>query len=157
MKLEINNSTLFLLDLDHTLIYGSFATSEPSQWLFSYAKYLTVYERPYARELVRTLQKKGDIIVFTSAKKDYAEQVCDKLAINPLILLSRKSCRSDGNGYRKFFKKEWRTNYKKVVIIDDSPRVWKRVDETVERIIPTAFHGEANDDGLRNVITQLVY
>jgi TFIIF-interacting CTD phosphatase-like protein len=155
MKPEMNNSTLFLLDLDHTLIYGSFATSEPSQWLFSYSKYLNVYERPYAQELVRTLQKKGDIIVFTSAKKDYAEQVCDKLAINPLRLLSRRFCRSDGNGYRKFFKKEWKKNYKKIVIIDDSPHVWKRVDETVEWIIPPAFHGEANDEGLRRVITQL--
>ena len=41
------------------------------------------------------------------------------------------------------------------MIIDDSPHVWKRVDETVEWIIPTAFHGEANDEGLRRVITQL--
>lgn len=151
----MNNTTPFLLDLDHTLIYGSYAASEPSQWLFTYSKYLNVYERPYTQELVRTLQKKGDIIVFTSAKKDYAEQVCDKLAINPLRLPSRRFCRSDGNGYRKFFKKEWKKNYKKIVIIDDSPHVWKRVDETVEWIIPTAFHGEANDGSLRRVITQL--
>lgn len=149
------NNTLFLLDLDHTLIYGSYASSEPSQLLFSYSKYLNVYERPYARELIRALQNKGDIIVFTSAKKSYAEQVCEKLAIYPLFLLSRRSCRSDGNGYRKFFKKEWKMNYKKIVIIDDSPHVWKRVDETIKWIIPSAFYGEANDEGLRRVITQL--
>lgn len=151
----MNNNTLFLLDLDHTLIFGSYATSETSQCLFSYSKYLTVYERPYAKELVRTLQKKGDIIVFTSAKKDYAEQVCEKLTIDPLLLLSRRSCRSDGIERLKFFKKEWRKNYKNVVIIDDSPHVWRRVHETVEWIIPSAFYGEANDEGLRGVMTQL--
>jgi phosphoserine phosphatase len=49
----IATKTLFILDLDHTLIYGSFAEKESADLMFRYHKYLTVYERPLARELIK--------------------------------------------------------------------------------------------------------
>jgi phosphoserine phosphatase len=52
--------TLILLDLDHTLIYGSFAPSESAPLLFEYSQYLKVYERPYARQFIHHLQELGD-------------------------------------------------------------------------------------------------
>jgi len=74
-------NTLILLDLDHTLIYGSYATSESAPLLFSYSQYLNVYERPYARQFISHLQDLGDIIVFTTAKEDYAMKICELLDI----------------------------------------------------------------------------
>lgn len=100
----MNSSTLFLVDLDHTLIYGSYAPTETADLLFEYSQYLKVYERPHARALIRAFQEKGDIIVYTTAKKDYAELICNHLAIHEKKLLSRKNCRSQGDRYFKEIK-----------------------------------------------------
>ena len=74
---------LCLLDLDHTLIYGSYAPSEKADILFQYSEYLKVYKRPFVNQFVAKLsQSYNDIIVFTTAKRDYAEKICQDLNIN---------------------------------------------------------------------------
>ena len=55
---------LCLLDLDHTLIYGSYAPSEKADILFQYSEYLKVYKRPFVNQFVAKLsQSYNDIIV----------------------------------------------------------------------------------------------
>ena len=58
---------LIILDLDHTLIYGSYAETETAQLLFSHNKYLKVYKRNRAEELIELCKLKGDIIIYTTA------------------------------------------------------------------------------------------
>ncbi len=41
--------TLYLLDLDHTLIYGSYSESEKVELLFEYSKYLKVYKKAFCK------------------------------------------------------------------------------------------------------------
>jgi TFIIF-interacting CTD phosphatase-like protein len=151
----MESKILFLLDLDHTLIYGSYAPSESADLLFEYSKYLKVYERPYAKELVLTLQDKGDIIVFTTAKHDYAKTICDLLNINPKVLLSRSDCMSNGDLYRKQIRKEWVDSYSYIVIIDDSPQVWDTDECPVEWCIPKEFRGDRSDSELLTIIEKI--
>ena len=83
---------LILLDLDHTLIYGSYAATETADKLFKFNAYLSVYERPLARDLVLLCQQKGEIIIYTTALKTYAKKISKALKIYPLEILSRKDC-----------------------------------------------------------------
>lgn len=141
--------TLFLLDLDHTLIYGSYAPSESSPLLFHYSQFLKVYERPYARQFIRHLQGIGDIIVFTTAKEDYAIQICECLEIQPIEILSRAQCKQIGDSYRKEFRPSWLQQYHRLFIVDDSPNVWITPDHAdIRWIVPSEFRGDASDDGL---------
>ena len=43
---------LIILDLDNTLIYASFYKL-PANILFKYSDYLTIYERPHAKEFIK--------------------------------------------------------------------------------------------------------
>lgn len=140
--------TLFLLDLDHTLIYGSYAPSESAALLFSYSQYLKVYERPYARQFISQLQDLGEIIVFTTAKEDYAQLICELLDIQPLEILSRAQCKKVGDDYRKLLRKKWQRSYDRIVIVDDSPQVWETGEARIDWIVPTEFRGDAADKGL---------
>lgn len=146
---------LFLLDLDHTLIYGSYAPSEAAEFLFQYSPFLKVYERPFARDLIKTIQTRGDIIVFTTAKKDYAEGICEKLQINPLKILSRSHCEKKGSGFIKKLRKTWSNKYSQILIIDDSPQVWETNNSQVEFIVPKEFRGEKDDKELIKVIQKI--
>jgi RNA polymerase II subunit A small phosphatase-like protein len=148
--------TLILLDLDHTLIYGSYAPRETASLLFSYSEFLKIYERPYARQFIRQLQKLGELIVFTTAKKDYALQICECLDIQALEILSRGQCKRIGDTYCKELRAHWLQKYQRLLIVDDSPQVWKVPDQkTIHWIIPTEFRGDANDEGLLRCIDQL--
>ena len=140
--------TLFLLDLDHTLIYGSYAPSESATLLFSYSQYLKVYERPYARQFISQLQDLGEIIVFTTAKEDYAQRICELQDIQPLEILSRAQCKKVGDGYRKLLRKKWTLSYDKIIIVDDSPQVWETGEASIHWLVPAEFRGDAADKGL---------
>ncbi len=141
--------TLILLDLDHTLIYGSFAPSESAPILFEYSQFLKVYERPQARNFIQKLQNTGEIIVFTTAKEDYALKICELLNIRPIQLLCRKDCKKMGDGFQKVLKKHWLDSYQKILIVDDSPNIWKTPpSDSIHWIVPSEFRGDATDDGL---------
>lgn len=146
---------LILLDLDHTLIYGSYAENETANLLFQYNKFLRVYERPYARELIAICKESADIIVYTTALRSYAINICEKLNINPIEILSRKHCLYKNGSWKKKVKPEWITKYDKIIIIDDSPNVWQGIPTSIEILIPSEFRGSKNDFGLEEIITKL--
>lgn len=147
--------SLILLDLDHTIIYGSYAENETADLLFQYNKFLKVYERPSARELIAICKESADIIVYTTALRPYAIKICKKLNINPIKLLSRKQCLIRNGCWQKKVKTEWVNEYDKIIIIDDSPNVWQDIPTSIEILIPTEFRGSKNDFGLEEIITKL--
>jgi RNA polymerase II subunit A small phosphatase-like protein len=137
---------LIVLDLDHTLIYGSYADSESSELLFQYSRYLKVYKRPGVEELIEYIAPKSDIVVYTTALRDYASKTCKKLRINYKQLYSRKHCRQNGNGYKKVLDSEYFNLYDSIIIIDDSPNVWDPNSlQRCEFIVPAEFRGNADD------------
>lgn len=145
--------TLILLDLDHTMIYGSYAENESADLLFRYHKYLTVYERPLARELIDILKNKGNIIVYTTALRRYAKMICFSLDIKYIELLSRKNCILINRKLHKEVRQEWLDLYEQIIIIDDSPNVWlNSADEKIIFLVPDEFRGQKNDMGLASII-----
>lgn len=147
---------LILLDLDHTLIYGSYAETETANKLFKFNAYLSVYERPLARDLVFLCQEKGDIIIYTTALKTYAKRISRALKIYPLDILSRKDCLKINEHYIKTIKAEWMATYEEITVIDDSPNVWKNCSESVVFLVPSEFRGSAEDVGLKKIITEVL-
>jgi hypothetical protein len=149
------NNTLILLDLDHTLIYGSYAPSEEAYKLFQFNPYLAVYERPLAKELVELCKNIGDIIIYTTALKTYATKISKTLNMQPIQILSRKNCLRINEQYRKQIDPTWMEMYETIIIIDDSPNVWINTDDSIHFLVPTEFRGDANDSNLSEVIYRL--
>ena len=146
---------LIILDLDHTLIYGSYAESETAELLFQHNKYLKVYKRHLAEDLVKLCQAKADIIVYTTALRMYAKRISNLLDIQPVELLSRKNCKTIDGKLRKEIKPEWIANYNRIVVIDDSPNVWMINNNKIDFLVPDEFRGDANDLGLHTIINEL--
>jgi TFIIF-interacting CTD phosphatase-like protein len=146
---------LFILDLDHTLIYGSYAEQESAPLLFLYNTYLKVYKRPLAEQLIEICKINGDIIIYTTALRPYANRISKKLNIQPIQILSRKQCLFKNGSWGKIVNDEWINKYDKIIIIDDSPNVWLDISSTTELLIPTEFRGSENDFGLEEIITKL--
>jgi len=149
-------TNLCLLDLDHTLIYGSYAPSEKVELLFEYSEYLKVYKRPFVEGFINYLNNfYTNIIVYTTAKEDYAHRICLELNIKTQEILTRKNCLQKGDMYYKSFLSDWGEKYKNIDIIDDSPNVWIGTEEYEQKInfkVPKEFRGEIYDDELTRII-----
>lgn len=152
-----NGKRLIILDLDHTLIYSTEIHSANSRLLFEYSPNLFVHERPFARELVDLCNQSGDVIIFTTAVKDYAEQVCNKLAVNYKELYSRNDCGINEGRYVKSIDESWLNIYNQIIIIDDSPEIWdSNSKKSCQMLVPKKFTGSAGDNELKKVIRRLV-
>ncbi len=146
---------LIILDLDHTLIYGSYAETETAELLFQHNKFLKVYKRQLAEDLIKLCQSKADIIVYTTALRRYAKTICQLLIIQPVTLLTRKNCITVDGKLRKKIQPEWIANYNRILIIDDSPNVWLCQDEKIVFLVPEEFRGDVKDVGLVKIINEL--
>jgi TFIIF-interacting CTD phosphatase-like protein len=147
---------LILLDLDHTLIFGSYTEIKEGNLLFKHNQYLSVYERPFARKLVFTLHETGNVIVFTTALRSYAKKTIKLLGIQVLELLSRKQCLLQNGSFKKSIKQEWLSKYDQIIVIDDSPQVWIGTEhEKVSVLAPKEFHGQSDDQELISLIDLL--
>jgi hypothetical protein len=151
-----SKKNLILLDLDHTLIYGSYAETETAEFLFSHNKFLKVYKRNLAEELIELCQIKADIIIYTTALRSYARTISVKLKINPVELWSRKNCKMINGKYKKIVTSQWLSHYEKIIIIDDSPNLWLSQDEKIIFLVPEEFRGDVKDCGLKKIINQLI-
>lgn len=147
---------LCLLDLDHTLIYGSYAPSEAVTLLFKYNEYLSVYERPYVNEFIKRIKEKyTSIIIYTTAKADYAQKINNALHISADQVLSRKDCILKNDRYYKEILNDWTSFYDELHIIDDSPHIWLNTDKYLHKIkfyTPHEFRGEPNDKALISLL-----
>jgi hypothetical protein len=146
---------LILLDLDHTLIYGSYAETETANKLFKFNSYLSVYERPLARDLVLLCREKGDIIIYTTALKSYAKKISNALKIYPISILSRKDCTKKNDSFKKYINPDWLLIYDEIIIIDDSPNVWINCSDSIKFFVPKEFRGDARDLELQSIINEV--
>lgn len=141
---------LFILDLDHTLIYASYEKIDHLELLFHYPPYLRVYCRPYARSFIETLSARGDILVCTSSKKEYAREIVKCLSIRAISVITRESCRWVDDHYKKVLPPVYHHLYNSIYLIDDSPYVWEKGSlRSISILMPTQFWGEKEDMGLR--------
>ncbi len=145
---------LYILDLDNTLIYATGGKNLPAIVLLHFSGY-TIYERPYARELVKKCQERGDTLVFTTAVREYAERVCLKLELEPIGIFSREDCGVVNSRYVKSVPDVYFDQYDNITIIDDMPEIWDQKSHGNCRLISVSpFLGE-EDDELKQVMEQL--
>lgn len=144
---------LTILDLDNTLIFGTMNQKLQAEVLFNFSKNLVIYERPYAKEFVSKCQELGDVVVFTTATKEYAEQVCDHLDINPIELFTREDCLIIGDRYYKSVPDYYFDDYDDITIFDDYPEIWDTKSQEKCRMIGVPeFIGDWEDDVLKKMI-----
>jgi TFIIF-interacting CTD phosphatase-like protein len=145
------NKKLIILDLDNTLIYASYSKL-PAKIFFRYSKYLPIYERPHAKEFVKKCHTIGDVVVYTTAVKDYAEKVCEHLHIKPVELFSREDCLNINGMYQKSLPEHYFEKFDDITIIDDNPDVWDTKSHKKCRIISVSpFTGDVGDYELMEI------
>lgn len=147
---------LLILDLDETLIY---ATEEKldRQQDFIVGQYF-VYKRPFLESFLRFCFENFDVAIWTTATKSYAVEILKiilKKDQNLQFLWTRERCtfafdeEEHESIYVKKMHKIRRRGYKleSVIVIDDSPNVWKSSYGNLVRI--NRFEGDENDKELR--------
>lgn len=149
---SIKMKNLIILDLDNTLIYGTSNPGLSATILFQFSRHLIIYERPQAKEFVRKCHEVADVVVFTTAEREYAQKVCDNLDINPYELFTREDCLIENGWYIKSISIYYFDIYDQIIIIDDIPEIWDKVCRNRSRIIKvTEFTGDIKDDELGKI------
>ena len=143
---------LYILDLDHCLIYASFQELVGTEFN-SKRKWHYLYHRPGLESFLSYVQKTGDIVFYTSSKKDYASWVVGTFQLSvPYTIYSRKYCRKKYTDYGEiYFKSLSRLpilkEYAEIIVLDDRTDLWDDKGVQLNDIIP--FHGELVDKELQ--------
>ena len=146
---------LYVLDLDNCLIYVTYQEL-PNIDFASKKKWHYLYHRPKLLEFLNFIQRTGDVIFYTSAKKDYANWVVGTFQLKvPYSIYSRRNCRKKFTDYGEiFFKSIDRITvtkkYSKIIVLDDRTDLWDSTGTELHDIKP--FHGESDDRELENWI-----
>ena len=148
------SSKLYILDLDHCLIYASFQELAGAEFN-SKRKWHYLYHRPGLKSFLSFVQKTGDIVFYTSSKKDYASWVVSTFELTvPYTIYSRKYCRKKYTDYGEtYFKSLSRLpivkKYSKIIVLDDRTDLWDEIGVELNDIKP--FHGESEDKELQSI------
>ena len=142
---------LYILDLDHCLIYAAFQELAGAE-LKSKRKWHYLYHRPGLESFLSYVQKTGDIVFYTSSKKDYASWVVSTFKLTvPHTIYSRKYCSKKCTDYGElFFKSLSRLpilkEYSEIIVLDDRTDLWDENGVQLNDINP--YHGELVDKAL---------
>lgn len=144
-----------VLDLDNTLVYSTF--KKPRLYDFCLEvpgkKNLQIYVkvRPHAVEFISIVGAIYEVIIFTAAKKEYAEKVIGIIDANKRIAYSlyRDSCTLVNGKYVKDLCKLGKP-LNEVILVDDSPHSYEFQPHNGIHIPP--YTGEKDDDSLLKIM-----
>ena len=115
--------------------------------------FLTVYERPYARELISYCHELGEVMIFTLSEWEYADQVALHLDIRPTRIFCGDDCMIRDGLKRKRVPDHFYETYDQLIVIDDYPEIWEVQDyERCRLFIPTPFEGSQKDNDLKKLM-----
>lgn len=143
---------LYILDLDHCLIYSSFKELDGNQFI-SKRKWHYLYHRPGLSEFLRFVQSSGDVVFYTSSKMDYAKWIIKSFNLTKESkIFSRKYCLKKHTEYGEIYFKslprlDLKKAYLKIIVLDDRTDLWDEKGVELNDIEP--FLGEANDNELQ--------
>lgn len=144
--------TLTILDLDNTLIFATEKRIASLEILFSFFDYY-IYQRPYVTEFICNCNDIGDIVVYTTAERKYANLVCKNLDIKYIELLCREDCLITGCWLSKSVPECYFKKYDDITIIDDFPQIWDKNSHDKCKIIGVSgFRGSKDDIELKKLI-----
>ena len=118
-----NRELTLVLDLDETLIHSSKRANYLVESSFQKGPKLNYYTRPFLEEFLDWASSHFEVIIFTAARKSYADCIIDHLdPYNTLVhhRLYREHCIKVPEGFIKDLRVLGR-DLAKVVIVDDSP------------------------------------
>jgi TFIIF-interacting CTD phosphatase-like protein len=144
----MKETRLYILDLDHCLIYSSYQEIHGLD-LISKRKFHFLYHRPNLKNILKYVQKTGDIAFYTSSKMDYAKWVVTSFQLDEHpIIYSRKYCKKKYTEYGETYLKSIvnlpiTKSYNKVVVLDDRTDLWN--DKGVELNDIKPWMGEVSD------------
>ncbi|CAI9087848.1 OLC1v1022032C1 [Oldenlandia corymbosa var. corymbosa] len=148
--------TVFL-DLDETLVHSK-PSIPPEKYDFVIKPVIDgqkveffVLKRPFVGELLESLSKNFEIVVFTAGIEVYASQVLDRIDQKGLIShrLYRDSCKEVDGRFVKDLSDLGR-DLKRVVIVDDNPNSYSFQPENAIPIPP--FVDDLGDEELKKLI-----
>jgi len=153
---------LLILDLDETLFYATEEKldREPD---FVVGQYF-VYKRPFVGLFLTFCFENFEVAIWTTATKSYAEEIVkiilkDKQKLQFLWTRERCTLALDEEEREHFFVKRMYKirrrgyNLNTVIVVDDSPNVWKDSYGNLVRV--NKFEGDENDDELKFLPTYL--
>ena len=140
-----------ILDLDHALIYSTYKEIDGLK-LISKRKYLFLYHRPFLKDFLKFIEKKYEIIFYTSSKIDYARWVVSTFKLNNKYeIFGRKYTKIIYSEYGIIYKKSLEKIKKefeyKVKVLDDRPDLWEENGVNLIDIKP--WMGEIFDNKLK--------
>ena len=144
---------LYILDLDNCLIYSSYSQID-GMISNSKRKWHYLYHRPFLMEFLKYIQKSGEIVFYTSSKKDYAHWVVSTFQLkSDYKIFSRKFCTKKSTDFGEIYYKSIRNikiekEYDKIVVLDDRSDLWDETGIELHDIKP--FMGEGDDHELQN-------
>lgn len=150
-----SESKLLILDLDETLIYAAEEKLERESD-FKVGQYF-VYRRPFLESFLDFCFEQFEVAVWTTATKAYAEEILKTiLKENQKLqfLWTRERCTQvfDEEAREHFFVKRMSKlrrrglRLESVIVVDDSPNVWKCSYGNLVRV--DKFEGDLNDNEL---------
>ena len=144
---------LYILDLDNCLVFSSYVELNGLD-LISKRKYHYLYHRPDLMFFLNYLTKTGDIVFYTSSKKDYANWVVDSFKLKTdYQIFSRRFCKKMITEFGEIYYKSidfisLKKRYEKIIVIDDRIDFWLNNDGVEFFDIPP-FMGEKDDKILK--------
>jgi len=147
---------LIILDLDNTLIFSDFSDRLKVRKLFKYRDFLYVYERPYAKEFIQRCHELGEVMIFTMAEWEYADQISEHLNIRPSRIFSNEECINQDGSICKSLPDQYYEIYDQIIVVDDYPEIWEiRNHELCRFIVPIGFTGDKRDNDLKILMNKL--
>ncbi|MBU3660514.1 MAG: HAD family hydrolase [Flavobacteriales bacterium] len=145
--------TLYILDLDNCLIYTSYSKISELDSI-AQRKWYYLYHRPGLFNFLNYIQKTGEIVFYTSSKKEYAKWVVNTFNLEKdYLIFSRKFCRKKLTNYGEIYYKSIfqipiSREYEKIIVLDDRTDLWDEKGVELHEIKP--YMGEIIDDELHS-------
>ena len=148
---ESDNVKTLVLDLDDTLIHTVTGLTQkmiktngmPFTSKNGLAKF---YVRPGAHAFIEHMSKKCELLIFTAAKKSYANDILNTLDPNRHIpyRLTRQNCAGKGRRLAKDVRILKNRNPKNIIAVDNEPCYWSQ--ESRDNLIPIS-NFEGHEEG----------
>ncbi|XP_042560065.1 CTD small phosphatase-like protein 3 [Clupea harengus] len=149
-----------VLDLDETLMFSSLSVIEDAQYTFhtnfqdnKYKVYVIL--RPYVKEFLQAMSKIFEMFIYTSAKKEYAENIVDILDPKRKLFrhrLYQQNCCCVLGHYVKDLSVLQRDPMR-TVILDNAPHTYPY--HLMNMIPVKSWFGEEDDQELQRLIPHL--
>src|SRR5579885_1234125 len=151
--------SLVILDLDETLIHSRRSPLDRSPDIL--LEPLSIYVRPYAKDLIEAIDRNFQIGVWSAGSPLYVDTVVQQMfpeSISPLFVWNRDHCTQKLEFFPfqiLFLKdlnktKEFGFDLSRVIIIEDDPVKVRHFSENA--LIVERYFGEDDDDHLNNLV-----